>query len=138
MGFVVSFHTLSGLPLSVSLGRAFVKGHKAAQNELLVGVQQILQDSQMLVLVDSGALKSSGEVIEQDQGDTVIINYGDDTIGAGGLPSRMYALDQHENLSYNHPHGGQAKFLEEPFLNRLDEVRLEVFKAFARALNGTP
>lgn len=136
MGFAVSFHTLSGLPLSVSLQRAFVKGHKAAQNELLLGAQQILQDSQALVPVDTGALKSSGEVI--DQGDTVIINYGDDSIGAGGIPSREYALDQHENLSYYHPNGGQAKYLEEPFLRRLDEVRLEVFKAFARALHGTP
>lgn len=27
-----------------------------------------------------------------------------------------YAMRQHEELSYNHPKGGQAKYLEQPFL----------------------
>ena len=30
--------------------------------------------------------------------------------------SLPYALRQHEELGYNHPKGGQAKFLEQPFL----------------------
>ena len=29
--------------------------------------------------------------------------------------SLPYALRQHEELGYNHPKGGQAKFLEQPF-----------------------
>lgn len=30
--------------------------------------------------------------------------------------SLPYALRQHEELDYNHPKGGQAKYLEQPFL----------------------
>lgn len=29
--------------------------------------------------------------------------------------SLPYALRQHEDMSYNHPKGGQAKYLEQPF-----------------------
>lgn len=32
--------------------------------------------------------------------------------------SLPYALRQHEELGYNHPKGGKAKFLEEPFLEK--------------------
>lgn len=32
--------------------------------------------------------------------------------------SLPYALRQHEELDYNHPKGGKAKFLEEPFLEK--------------------
>ena len=32
--------------------------------------------------------------------------------------SLPYALRQHEELNYNHPKGGKAKFLEEPFLEK--------------------
>lgn len=32
--------------------------------------------------------------------------------------SLPYALRQHEELTYNHPKGGQAKYLEQPFLER--------------------
>lgn len=39
--------------------------------------------------------------------------------------SLPYALRQHEELDYNHPKGGKAKFLEEPFLEKeQDYVRL--------------
>lgn len=42
--------------------------------------------------------------------------------------SLPYALRQHEELSYNHPKGGQAKFLEQPF--RENEKRyIELIKS---------
>ena len=33
-----------------------------------------------------------------------------------------YALIQHENLSYNHPNGGQAKFLESAFVEGVERI----------------
>jgi hypothetical protein len=31
-----------------------------------------------------------------------------------------YAIIQHENLDFNHPRGGQAKYLEQPFKENLE------------------
>lgn len=49
--------------------------------------------------------------------------------------SLPYALRQHEELSYNHPKGGQAKYLEQPFLEKeqdyidmLESIPEEVFE----------
>lgn len=46
-----------------------------------------------------------------------------DKVGTGSLKgslevSQLYALAQHENLSYRHPRGGQAEFLRQPLLDR--------------------
>ena len=49
--------------------------------------------------------------------------------------SLPYALRQHEELDYNHPKGGQAKFLEQPFLenekkyiDKIENIPDEVLK----------
>lgn len=49
--------------------------------------------------------------------------------------SLPYALRQHEDMSYNHPKGGQAKYLEQPFeeneqkyINKLASIPDEVLK----------
>ena len=112
--------------------RDFGRAFKAAYNELLNGALQVLDDSQILVPVDTGALKQSGEIIYEK--DAIIIRYGDDAIGAGGKPSRVYAWDQHENLTYAHVNGGQAKYLEEPFVKRWNEIQQQTIDAFMRKL----
>jgi hypothetical protein len=38
-----------------------------------------------------------------------------------------YALDQHENLNYKHPRGGQAKYLEQAVVDRKQEL-LQIVK----------
>lgn len=70
---------------------------------------RIFNQSQALVPVDTGALRSSGHVTLPNQGpDGVEV-----TIGYGGAAA-PYAVYVHERLDLNHPNGGQAKFLEEP------------------------
>lgn len=46
-------------------------------------------------------------------------------VGTAGIP---YAARQHEELGYNHPKGGEAKFLENP-LNELAPQLLEKIRA---------
>lgn len=45
-------------------------------------------------------------------------------VGYGNLP---YALKQHEDLSLNHPNGGEAKFLEKPARSMRKEMRDVIF-----------
>ena len=37
-----------------------------------------------------------------------------------------YALIQHENFSYNHPNGGQAKFLESAFVEGVERIERRI------------
>jgi hypothetical protein len=78
--------------------------------QLLVAVDAeadaILEASYPLVPHDTGALVSSGTVRSDAQGSEV--RYGN----FGAVP---YAAIQHENTAYNHPGGGQAHYLRQPF-----------------------
>jgi hypothetical protein len=94
-----------------SLGRGLdhlqQKLDDAAKRALADTAVKVLLDSQELVPVDTGALKASGaisEVKETNDGYEVVISYNTD-----------YAARVHEDLDANHPHGGQAKYLEVPF-----------------------
>lgn len=44
----------------------------------------------------------------------------DEVVGEVGFTAE-YALVQHEDLSFNHPQGGQAKYLEQPFDRNTDK-----------------
>lgn len=78
---------------------------------------RIFNLSQALVPVDTGTLRSSGQVAlpEQSSRGTSV------TIGYGGAASG-YAVYVHERLDLNHPNGGQAKFLEEPVMAAVDGI----------------
>lgn len=70
----------------------------------------ILQQSQALVPVDTGALRDSAMRIGPETTRTAVVvelRYG----RFGLVP---YALEQHENVLYQHPHGGQAHYLSQP------------------------
>lgn len=71
---------------------------------------KIMTRSKELVPVDTGALKNSGYVeLPKVEGNTVTVE-----MGYGG-PAAPYALRQHEDLALNHPNGGQALYLAQPF-----------------------
>ncbi len=62
-------------------------------------------------------------------------NYGSLEVSISFDTGNRYGIRQHEDLSLNHPHGGQAKYLEAPFyelgaslLNQAiaDEIRKEL------------
>jgi hypothetical protein len=84
---------------------------------------RVMVASKALVPVESGALMISGEVLEPvvtDSGVTVDLVYGTSE------PTSNYAVVQHERLDYNHPNGGQAKYLEQPLLAMADDLTREL------------
>lgn len=91
--------------------------------------RHILEPSQELVPVESGRLKESGAVSDPVViGEAVAVS-----VGYGGDNGEVsYALDQHENQSYQHQEGKTDKFLEKPILEWTKEGPARV----ARALVG--
>lgn len=78
---------------------------------------RIFNESQLLVPVDTGTLRSSGQVTLPEQGPRGVSV----TIGYGGAAA-PYAIYVHERLDLNHPNGGQAKYLEEPVMAAADGI----------------
>ena len=98
-------------PVIDDLKKLNVEIDRALAEALLTTAHHIAGQADELVPVDTGALKSSQDVTHP-KGTSQTMN---SRITYGG-PSASYALEVHENLAMNHPRGGQAKFLEEPFL----------------------
>ena len=94
-------------------------------------MQKVFDESQLLVPINTGALKESGRIIDQTNanGDPeVAIVYGNDMVD--------YALSVHEDLTMFHA-VGQAKYLEVPFererpdiIKSLKQRIKEVFRDF--------
>lgn len=89
---------------------------------ILAGVKhahRVMAASKQLVPVDTAQLMISGEVLEPevtDAGVTIALVYGTSE------PTSNYAIVQHERLDFNHPSGGQAKYLEQPLLAMADDL----------------
>lgn len=77
--------------------------------------QDVADESQNQVPIKDGILRGS-LFIEGEGTDMVKVGYG----GA----SAPYALRQHEELDWEHPGGGKAKYLQDPFEQELIEWRL--------------
>lgn len=56
--------------------------------------------------------------------------------GAAVSYNTPYAVRQHEELDYQHPQGGQAKYLEGPLKEREDELLDIIAASVRRSLNG--
>ena len=92
---------------------------KAAQDGLREGMRALLARARELSPTDSGASDKSGFVDI------------DDLTGQVGFRSLVSRL-QHENLDWNHPSGGQAKFLEQAAedVDVVDYVYAHIVEAF--------
>mgnify|MGYP006867956678 CR=1 FL=1 len=77
--------------------------------------EHLLELSQPLVPVDTGRLKASGKVVDIDN--DVYVTYE----AVNPENGYEYAPIQHEDLDFKH-NVGQAKYLEEPFRNNIDEL----------------
>jgi hypothetical protein len=74
----------------------------------------IFQQSQLIVPVDTGALRSSGVVSQiMREGNRIFVR-----VGYGG-DAASYALYVHENLYAKHDAPTQAKYLETPLYRRV-------------------
>lgn len=106
---------------------AAVVVHAALTAAETAAAQHILAKSQELVPVDTGALKASGHV--EHDGTSAAIVYD-----AVAPDDYAYGIRQHEDLSLNHPHGGQAKYLEQPMHTELEAVAAIVAAEIRKAL----
>lgn len=111
------------------LAKAGAEGLQACKQAVSEEAQLIFRDSQKIVPVETGTLRRSG-VVEpaKEEGTSVSV-----TIGYGGAASD-YALRQHEDLSYKHAQGKQAKYLEEPFRKKAKDVAANIYKRIERIL----
>ena len=78
----------------------------------------IFAKSQVLVPVDTGVLRGSGGVSAPQMGNT---GYFVDIFYGG--PAASYALFVHEIIGNYHNPPTQAKYLEQPFMERLPEIQ---------------
>lgn len=99
-------------------------GARAAE---LAGANALLSASQPFVPVDTGELKESGKVTADATG--AIVSY--ERTSPEGFD---VATHVHEDLTANHPGGGQAKFLESPMHSAHGEILGAEAAAFGAAL----
>lgn len=64
--------------------------------------------------IDTGDLRGSGA--------SEVITEGQQDIGAVGFGT-PYAVIQHESLDFDHPNGGEAKYLERPYLENKERYK---------------
>ena len=91
---------------------------KVVGQAILEEANMIFAKAMILTPIDTGALRGSGGVsapINFPQGIGVDIFFGG--------PAAPYALYVHEILYYKHNAPTQAKFLEQPFMERLPDIQ---------------
>jgi hypothetical protein len=109
--------------IGVSLDNVIQSVASASSVALWHEAEYDLKRSKPLVPVETGALQASGRVEEDELtvGGGILEEFFADIIyggPAGSAPGQAadvdYAVRVHEDLEVSHPHGGQAKFLEQP------------------------
>jgi hypothetical protein len=87
------------------------KQQRALKQAIVTTAGFVLKESKELVPVDTTALKNSGQV-ENLKMSAIEVSID---ITYGGAASQ-YAWIVHEDMTANHPRGGQAKYLEIPVM----------------------
>ena len=87
--------------LDTRLQRLAIQTDGPADRALRDSANDLLGRAVTLAPVDTGDLRGSGNVQEIQDGYEVRFN-------------QRYAAVQHERMDFNHPRGGQAKYLEQP------------------------
>ncbi len=122
---------------------------KAGLKAMRTGMESILTEAIKQTPVDTGTLRRSGTVTAGALPDTVVVyeaaKSGTDMSGAfpneEGKESAIYvsfntpyARVMHEEIGYNHPKGGKAKYLEDAFNENIKKVKTYVDKKIKKAL----
>lgn len=103
----------NGDEISVELAGAVMAG-------LIAGGEYLLGASREIVPLEEGTLERSGAVSDDESELTVAVSY--DT---------PYAVAQHEELTWRHAEGREAKYLEKPMTTERDTIG-ELVAATAR------
>ena len=77
--------------------------------------------------VETGALRGSVDVEVKTEGDEVVgeIRF-----------TEKYAAAQHEHVEYQHPQGGEAKYLEKAALEKLEQIKERVAASLSELFGG--
>ena len=103
----------------------------ATARAILEEGQIAFAESQRLVPVETGNLRSSGQLI----GPTVLGDTVEVTIAYGGADA-PYALIVHERLDISHDSPTQAKYLEQPMLRAAEGILARIADRVEEALRG--
>ncbi len=95
----------------------------AASSALVLEGERIMAESKKQCPVDTGALRASGSVLEEERGSVTL------------LYPLEYAVYVHEDLEAAHP-TGKAKFLEDPVNRNLPYLPERIGAAITAALEG--
>ena len=124
--------TLEGdVELQAVLRAAQLQAPKAVAIAIYEEANVIFAKSQVLVPVDTGALRGSGGVSAiqgSGQGMYVDIFYGG--------PAASYALYVHEIIGNYHKPPTQAKYLEQPFMQSLAEIQNNISRRIIHILKS--
>jgi hypothetical protein len=110
------------------LGRIPQAVKEACTQTLEQAAEEIMTRAKELCPVDTGALRASGHVqAPVDDAGGVSVE-----LGFGG-PAAPYAVYVHENLDAHHT-VGQAKFLEDPLMQDVNEIQSDLNQAVREGL----
>ena len=139
---------LEGLQaLEREMNRRLANLNKASSRGMSDVVFDLTGRAARLAPIDLGDLRGSANALVNGQ----VIATGDANGGAsmtGTAPEKPgkttgevrfeepYAVKQHEELSYVHPKGGQAKYLEQPLAENMDKYERHLADSASDAVQG--
>jgi hypothetical protein len=99
------------------------RGRRLAEEGLQRGLEHILGEARKIVPLEEGTLERSGRVVRDGMNGAISF----DTV---------YAVRQHEELTWKHLPGRQAKYLETPMNSERDVVLQLMAVSLRRWLRG--
>jgi len=131
MANVYTFTLTGDVELQAVLRAAQRNAPKAVAQAIYEEAQVIFNKSQILVPVDTSALRGSGDVSAiQGSGQGVYVD-----IFYGG-PAAPYALYVHEIIGNYHKAPTQAKYLEQPFMESLAQIQNNISRRIIHILKS--
>ena len=131
MANVYTFTLTGDVELQAVLRSAQQNAPKAVAQAIYEEAQVIFAKSQVLVPVDTSALRGSGDVSAiQGSGQGVYVD-----IFYGG-PAAPYALYVHEIIGNYHKTPTQAKYLEQPFMESLAQIQNNISRRIIHILKS--
>ena len=101
------------------------KARKGAARGLYLGAEHVLEQANRIVPIEEGTLLKSGVASVDESELRAAVSY--DTV---------YACRQHEELTWHHDAGRQAKYLETPLNSEGDKVNELVAREIKSELEG--
>lgn len=107
-------------------GEEVKKRERAGRNRgLRLAAEHLLAESQRLVPIEEATLERSGVASVDESKGQAAVSYG-----------TVYAVRQHEELTWRHDPGRQAKYLEQPFETEKAVFRDLIAAAIRRSLRS--